>query len=345
MSLLALAGNALSQLRLDDLPSLLPGRTAAQNALWIENEPRLRFVAAKRVVVAQIEGPATITMIHFAMPGTLKLNRDVLLRIYWDGEKAPSVDCPLVDFFCDAAGRRDDLNTALVNKRRGWNAYFPMPFRRSARVELVYDGPLPPGEKLYEQMPCYSYVMYRTLQDRSHGQRLLPRPLASRDVAAGQARLRGPGSAGPGQVHRLECDRGQPGVDGYPVDQNEKFFIDGEAEPSVELQGMEDSFGFSWGFPESQSIFPLTGYYGFFAAAPARIASFCKTRSVSRNRSAWRSASANTRIRVFGGFSVGPAAACNSPARCIGTKSSRTPRCRRCLRPPSGAGPGRPFLA
>lgn len=32
---------------------------------------------------------------------------------------------------------------------------------------------------------------------------------------------------------------------------------------------MEDSFGFSWGFPESQSIFPLTGYYGFFHGACA----------------------------------------------------------------------------
>lgn len=116
-------------------------------------------------MVAQIDGPATITMIHFAMPGTLKLNRDVLLKIYWDGEKEPSVDCPLVDFFCDAAGRRDDLSTALVNKRRGWNAYFPMPFRKSARVELLYDGPLSPGQKLCEQMPCYSYVMYRTLDD------------------------------------------------------------------------------------------------------------------------------------------------------------------------------------
>ena len=76
-------------------------------------------------------------MIHFALPMAMKLNRDVLLKIYWDGEKDPSVDCPLVDFFCDPAGTQDDICTALVNKRRGWNAYFPMPFRKSARVELV----------------------------------------------------------------------------------------------------------------------------------------------------------------------------------------------------------------
>jgi hypothetical protein len=203
------------------------------------------------------------------MPQKLKLNRDLLLRIYWDGERDPSVDCPMVDFFCDAAGRRDDLTTALVNKRRGWNAYFPMPFRRSARVELVYDGPVPPGEKLWGQMPCYSYVMYRTQKDvpatsgyfHAHW-RQETLFLGKRDYVALEAR-------GKGKFVGWNVTCRQPGGGGYPVDQNEKFQIDGEAEPSVEFQGMEDSFGFSWGFPESQSIFPLTGYYPFFHGACA----------------------------------------------------------------------------
>jgi len=60
-----------------------------------------------------------------------------------------------------------------------------------------------------------------------------------------------------------------PGRDGYPVDENEKFYIDGENTPSIEFQGLEDSFGFSWGFPESQSMFPLTGYFPFFKGAAA----------------------------------------------------------------------------
>jgi hypothetical protein len=61
-------------------------------------------------------------MIHFAMPAVLKLNRDLLLKMYWDGESEPSVDCPLVDFFCDPAGLREEVNTALVNKRLFPNA-------------------------------------------------------------------------------------------------------------------------------------------------------------------------------------------------------------------------------
>ena len=135
---------------IDDLPRLLAGRTRAENALWIENPLTARFNSSKQVMVAEIKGPAVITMIHFAMPQALKLNRDLLLKVYWDGETSPSVDCPLVDFFCDPAGLREEVNTSLVNKRRGFNAYFPMPFRTSAKIELVYDGPMSPGTGVVE---------------------------------------------------------------------------------------------------------------------------------------------------------------------------------------------------
>ena len=50
------------------LAKLTPGRTKAENALWIENALSARFNSSKRVVVADLKGPALITMIHFAMP-------------------------------------------------------------------------------------------------------------------------------------------------------------------------------------------------------------------------------------------------------------------------------------
>ena len=252
---------------MDNLPRLLPGRTAAENALWIENPLSARFHSARRVVVADIKGPATITMIHFAMPQALKLNRDLLLKMYWDGEASPSVDCPLVDFFCDPAGVRETVNTALVNKRRGFNAYFPMPFRQSARIELVYDGPVEPGDELWKIMPCYSYVMYRTLDEmpedvgyfHAHWRQeaLL---LGRRDYVALEAK-------GKGKFVGWNVTVRRPGRSGYPVDENEKFYIDGEKVPSIEFQGLEDSFGFSWGFPGTESLFPLTGYFPFLKGA------------------------------------------------------------------------------
>jgi len=251
------------------LARLTPGRTAAQNALWIENPLSARFNTSKRVVVAEIQGPAVITMIHFAMPQVLKLNRDVLIKMFWDGEDSPSVDCPLVDFFCDPAGTREVVNTAFVNKRRGFNAYFPMPFRKSARIELVYDGAVEPGDELWRIMPCYSYVMYggvdRIPEDSGYfhahwrQEALL---LGQRDYVAMEAK-------GKGKFVGWNVTVRLPGRPGYPVDENEKFYIDGEEEPSIEFQGLEDSFGFSWGFPPTESMFPLTGFFAFFKGAAA----------------------------------------------------------------------------
>jgi hypothetical protein len=59
----------------------------------------------------------------------------------------------------------------------------------------------------------------------------------------------------------------RPGQSGYPVDGNEKFYIDGEGTASIEFQGLEDSFGFSWGFPPTESQFPLTGWFPFLKGA------------------------------------------------------------------------------
>ena len=59
----------------------------------------------------------------------------------------------------------------------------------------------------------------------------------------------------------------RPGRSGYPVDGNEKFYIDGEETASIEFQGLEDSFGFSWGFPPTESMFPLTGWFPFLKGA------------------------------------------------------------------------------
>jgi hypothetical protein len=265
-SVSALKGQSLL---LEDLPNLTPGRTRAENALWIENALSVRFNSSKRVVVADLKGPAVITMIHFALPAARKLNRDLLLRMYWDGETSPSVDVPLVDFFCDPAGLHEQVNTALVNKWRGFNAYFAMPFRRSSRIELLYDGPVPPGDELWKIMPCYSYVNYRTVKKipsdtgyfhaswRQDG--LL---LGKRDYLALEAR-------GKGKFVGWNVTVRSPGRSGYPVDENEKFYIDGEPVASIEYQGLEDSFGFSWGFPESESMFPLTGYFPYYKGATA----------------------------------------------------------------------------
>jgi hypothetical protein len=245
------------------------GATKAINALWVENSLAVQFWSTNRIVVASIEGPAEITMIHFAFAqaqvgkNPKPLGRDVVLRIYWDGDTNPAVECPLVDFFCAPSGTTNTIANAMIMVNRGFNAWFPMPFRKSARVEIDYEGPTPHEPKLQSMMPCYSYVCYRKLEKfpkrtgyfhaswQQETTLLGSKPYVALETA-GKGRFIGWNVA----VHSLYHND-------YPVDENEKFYIDGETNASVEFQGLEDSFGFSWGFPAQSSLGPLTGYVPF----------------------------------------------------------------------------------
>lgn len=264
---------------------LLDGETKMVNGLWIENPPEMRMGEGRSsVTIADLKGPGVITMIHFALPATMKLDRGIVLRMYWDGEEHPSVEVPLTDFFCDPNGALQRVDSALVNKNRGWNAYFLMPFAKSARIEMSSDNQRYPA--IWETSPCYSYVMYRETRKLPKGlgyfhanwrQETLLLGAREYEVFEAEGRghfigwnmtIRGAGAGGPG----------------YPVDENPKLFVDGESEARVEWQGLEDGFGFSWGFPEAGNNFPFTGYQPYLDGGAAAYR-FCINDRVSFGRS------------------------------------------------------------
>jgi hypothetical protein len=48
----------------DDLATITPGCTTAQNAPWRENSVDPQFRSSRRIVVAEIKGSAEITMMY-----------------------------------------------------------------------------------------------------------------------------------------------------------------------------------------------------------------------------------------------------------------------------------------
>ena len=63
--------------------------------------------------------------------------RDVLIKIYWDGESSPAIACPVGDFFGYGWGQ-PAVKSLLLGTTDGTNyIYLPMPFDKSARIELV----------------------------------------------------------------------------------------------------------------------------------------------------------------------------------------------------------------
>ena len=67
----------------------------------------------------------------------MHIHRQAILRMYWDGETTPSVECPIGDFFGVGFGEQKDYISLPLNEiSGGYNCYWPMPFHKSAKWTL-----------------------------------------------------------------------------------------------------------------------------------------------------------------------------------------------------------------
>lgn len=134
----------------DLLPS--PESPEAQELRLTERSGRVELEAAEtKQLVKLTQSPATLRALEFSVPveQAVEFGR-ARLRITWDGRKKPSVDAPVALFF--GAGtlyNRDGraflvrgfpVNIRSADQRVHLACYFPMPFFKSARVELVGNG-------------------------------------------------------------------------------------------------------------------------------------------------------------------------------------------------------------
>lgn len=96
----------------------------------------------ERVTLGEIDGAGVIQHIWMTVTDQTSAGRfvlcDLVLRMYWDGENTPSVECPLGDFFLNGFGRGCEINSLpiVVNPKRGMNSFLPMPFGRHALITL-----------------------------------------------------------------------------------------------------------------------------------------------------------------------------------------------------------------
>jgi len=76
------------------------------------------------------------------------LGKNIDIKITWDDEQNPAVYCPAADFFGYAFGRASMNSLLLGSNGTGNFCYFPMPFDKKAKIELVYRQ-----DKSYPQVP------------------------------------------------------------------------------------------------------------------------------------------------------------------------------------------------
>jgi hypothetical protein len=97
-------------------------------------------------VIGAVDGPGIIKHIWCTLAsGELHHLKKYVLRMYWDGETLPAVESPLGDFF--GLGLGDyivyESGPLSVGSQKALNCFFPMPFRKSARITLTNEGEQP----------------------------------------------------------------------------------------------------------------------------------------------------------------------------------------------------------
>ncbi len=90
------------------------------------------------VTVFEVDSPGRIVGIRMGPAEAFAgKNRDIVLRAYWDGDKKAAILSPAGDFFGYAWGK-PAMKSLLIGTADGTNyCYYPMPFDKSARIELV----------------------------------------------------------------------------------------------------------------------------------------------------------------------------------------------------------------
>jgi hypothetical protein len=189
--------------------------------------------------LAEIEGPGAIQHIWMTPTGVWKFS---IIRIYWDDEKEPSVECPAGDFFAMGWNEYAPLNSlaVCVNPGSAFNCYWTMPFRRKCRITMENINDKDPM-RLYYQI---DYTLTDVPDDAAyfHAQFRRTNPNATSDYTIMD------NVKGQGQFVGLYMAWGVNN-NGWWGEGEIKFFMDGDSQfPTICGTGTEDYFCGSYNF-------------------------------------------------------------------------------------------------
>jgi len=201
--------------------------------------PAVKIEAGQTFELADIDGSGAIQQIWMTATGNWRYS---IIRIYWDGEETPSVECPVGDFFamgwCEYAPLVSQ--PICVNPGSAFNCYWEMPFRKGARItfENIAD----------EEMVLYYQINY-TLTDVPedtayfHAQWRRTNPLPYKEVYTIVDDIQGHG-------HFVGTYMAwQVNNTGWWGEGEIKFYMDGDKEwPTICGTGTEDYFCGSYNF-------------------------------------------------------------------------------------------------
>jgi hypothetical protein len=225
---------------------------ASQLGVGWKVRPSIDIPKQQTVTLAAIEGPGVVQ--HIWMTADTRAYRDCILRFFWDGEVNPSVEVPFGDFFAAGHSLRYSLNSLMVtvNPSGGFNSYWPMPFRKSAKVTIENQGDEAIRnlyyqityalEEIPEEAAFFHAQWRRSMTTREHPEHIILDGVEGRGQYVGTFlawEQLSNGWWGEGEI---------------------KFYLDGDtANPTINGTGTEDYFGGAFGFGDTFSN-PFSGY-------------------------------------------------------------------------------------
>ncbi|NEW84171.1 MAG: DUF2961 domain-containing protein [Mariniphaga sp.] len=220
------------------------GEGSASNAArdlgqgWKVN-PFIKIAKGETFTLAEIDGSGAINHIWMTPTGNWRFS---ILRIYWDDEKDPSVECPVGDFFGMGWGEYASLQSLAicVNPGSAFNCYWQMPFRKKCKITM---------QNLDEKEMSLYYQIDYCLTDVPknasyfHAQFHRTNPLKYKDVYTIVDQIKGKGQY-VGTYLAWQVNN-----NGWWGEGEIKFFMDGDKEfPTICGTGTEDYFCGSYNF-------------------------------------------------------------------------------------------------
>ncbi|MDR1060342.1 MAG: DUF2961 domain-containing protein, partial [Clostridiales bacterium] len=191
--------------------------------------------------IADIEGPGMIQHVWMTPTGAW---RDTILRVYWDGQDEPSVECPIGDFFCMGWNKYSQISSlaVCVNPGSAFNCYWPMPF--AGRCRMTLENRAPAAMTIFYQI-TYALGGIGEQCAYFHASFRRSNPLAYKAVHEIAGGLRGKGQYVGTYIAWGVNNNGWWGEGEI------KFFMDGDAEfPTICGTGTEDYFCGSYDFED-----------------------------------------------------------------------------------------------
>ncbi len=228
-------------------------RESSDNPDPNSNDDSKRPIPGETTVLADLTGPGIVTHIWLTVAGNeYGWPRLLRLRVYYDGSPIPSVDAPVGDFFAVGHGLERPVNSLVIrasSSGRSRNSYWPMPFRKSARITITNEG----RRRLYN---LYYHVDWQKLDSlpantayfhARYRQALPARMGAPYEILRASGRGFYAGTV-------LNAVQVQPGWFGEGDD---LFYVDGKQQPDLVGTGTEDYFNDAWSFRVGDG--PYTG--------------------------------------------------------------------------------------